>query len=433
MNALIVADDYTGAMDTGHGFAARGHSVRVQLAGPEPGEYESMTPLINSLSETDFDVLSVDMNTRDASAKTARKAVSGLLNDEISAVYKKIDSTLRGNVVAEVDGATDAMGADLALVAPAFPSTGRKTVDGVHFVNGVPLAEAGYGASTSDLETVFEPSRYPVTALGTETVTRGVDAVRSALADTLRSEPVVVTCDATTTHDLETLASAADSLEATVLFVGSGGLATGFPLPETTATRELSETTSPAGHATGGALGVVGSVNERTLEQLRAVPDRLVYRLDPSGAVREPVRAGREAATALTDRLQSDGQAVVTGATEQADIERARSAAGDLSSDIDAGDQIVTALAAAAAETVELAPPSGLVCTGGSVARGVLESLSVTAIDLTGESVGDGIPEGRIVDGTAAGTRLVTKAGGFGAEGSIVNCLNFVGDGNDGN
>ncbi|GAB7021189.1 four-carbon acid sugar kinase family protein [Halostagnicola bangensis] len=445
MDALIVADDFTGAMDTGHGFAADGRTVRVRLAGPSRTAYEPVREMTLSPSELDCDVLTVDMNTRDVSPETAREAVSGLLNVDVPLVYKKIDSTLRGNVVSEVDGAMDAIGPAVAVVAPAFPSTGRRTVDGQHLVNGVSLPDADYDVSTSNLQDFFESSRYRVVSLGTETIARGTETVRSALEAECESEPVVVTCDAATETHLETIASAGTSLDAPVLFVGSGGLAAALSASEALGAREqsgahlLSEADLSSGAdlssacPTGGSLGIVGSINEQTLEQLSAVPDEYVYRLNPAAAVRKPKDTGREAVTELVDRLDSYGTAVVTGATERADVERAREAGAELPTDSNAGGRVAAALATAAAETTERASPSSLVCTGGSVARSVLESLEATAIDLTGESVGDGIPEGQIADGPAAGTHVVTKAGGFGSKGSIVNCLNFVCDDDDRN
>lgn len=412
-NAFVIADDYTGAMDTGYGFAARGRSVRVLLRDPESGK-------LDQRATAAADVLTVDANTRSVDPETARTTVSNLLEDEYPVVYKKIDSTLRGNVVPEVDAAIDANGADLAVVAPAFPSTGRVTANGLHLVDGVPLAEAGYGSSTTDLAAYFSDSRHRVTSLGIETIVEGAESIESALSAQCGSVPAIVTCDAVHDRHLEAIAAGAESLEATVLFVGSGGLASAVSVPGEPGSRRLPDPEA------GGALAVVGSINDRTLEQLAAVPDKLVHRIDPVEAVRDPERVGRRAATALAERIAADGRAVVTGATAATDVERAEEAAAELGEDVDPGDRIVTALAVAATEMNETATLAGLFLTGGSVACAVLDSLSATAIDLTGEAVSDGIPEGRVVDGSAAGTRVVTKAGGFGSPKSIVNCLNFI-------
>ena len=56
-------------------------------------------------------------------------------------VYKKLDSTLRGNVAAELAAAFGAAGRERAIVAPAFPAAGRTTVGGTQLVHGVPVDE----------------------------------------------------------------------------------------------------------------------------------------------------------------------------------------------------------------------------------------------------------------------------------------------------
>lgn len=414
-NAFIVADDFTGAMDTGHGFAARDRAVRVSLQGPN----------VDRSTDTAADVLAIDADTRDIDPETAAVTVSTLFDRPTAdaLAYKKIDSTLRGNVVTEVDAAIDAIDADLAVVAPAFPATDRTTVDGRHLVDGVALADAGYDAATSDLRAIFESSRHGVQSVGAETVRDGPAAVASALSDAADAAPTVVVCDATRDRHLRAIAAGAERLEREVLFAGSGGLASAVSVPGTSTepTVELP--------AEGGALGVVGSVNKRTLEQLAAVPDELIYRLELDAAVAAPERIGREAATDLADRIREHGRAVVTGARSETDVERAEAAAADRG--VDAGDRIATALGTAAAATNADAPLAGLFLTGGTVARAVLDALSASAIELTGRAIGEGVPVGRIADGRAADAGIVTKAGGFGTEGSIVNCLNFLSEADD--
>jgi D-threonate/D-erythronate kinase len=411
--ALVLADDFTGAMDTGHSFAVRGYSVRVFPEEPAACDADPRT-------HSNLDVLAIDMDTRDVEPQAAAAAVRDRLASSASSpvVYKKIDSTLRGNVVPEVDAALDATGSDLAIVAPAFPSTGRVTVAGRHLVDGRPLEEAGYD-SQSDLRSLFERSDYEVAVLGLETILEGPAAVRSEFESRDEGGPTIVVCDAVHDRHLRTIATGAESIDGDVLFVGSGGLAQAVSLP---GEARPSADAVTAGNE-DGVLAVVGSVNDRTLEQLDAVSDELVFRLDPAAAVADPAETGRSAAADLETVLRTRGRAVVTGATSTADVDRANEAAAR---GVDPGERVATALGSAAGVTVTEVPLSGLFLTGGSIARAVLDELSATAIDLTGDAVVDGVPEGRIVDGPAAGTAIVTKAGGFGDRRSIVNCLTFL-------
>ncbi|MEF8820564.1 MAG: four-carbon acid sugar kinase family protein [Haloferacaceae archaeon] len=417
-NTLVVADDLTGAMDTAHGFAARGRGVRVRLRG-ERGD---------ASGPATRDVLAVDTDSREAAPAVAAEAVTRAIDAHpADLVYKKVDSTLRGNVVSEVDAAVAATGADVAVVAPAFPDTGRTTEDGTHLVDGAPLADAGYGVDESDLLTVFSGSRYVVGHLPLGTVRQGATAVREALAD-LRDgaeRPFLAVCDATTDEHLAVIAAGAAAFaggatasDAGILFVGSGGLAKHVAVPGEGRPTAVGAAGRP------GTLAVVGSTNERTLVQLAAVPEELVVKLDPAAAVRDPAETGRRGAVRLKRLLDRGDRAVVTAARTESDVERARTAADETGAD--AGGQVATALATAASGAVAAGQPGGLVLTGGAVARAVLTRLEAPELALTGRAVADGVPESVVARGPAQGTRVVTKAGGFGDERTLLDCLDAV-------
>ncbi|WP_135364906.1 four-carbon acid sugar kinase family protein [Halosimplex halophilum] len=453
-NALVVADDLTGATDTGHGFAARGRGVRVRRSvdadTADAGSGGDPAPGADPVSETDADVLVVDTDSRDADPGTAAAAVARAVETRPAPlVYKKVDSTLRGNVVAEVDAALAAAGAALAVVAPAFPATGRTTEGGRHLVDGTPLSEAGYGVAESDLRGLFAGSEYPVARLDGDTVDAGPSAVAARLADLAAADrPTLAVCDARSDGDLDAIATGAASLEASALHVGSGGLAAHVSVPGDPSDPPPDVSTDPR---RSGVLGVVGSVNERTLAQLEAVDDGAVVAVDPAAAVRDPASAGRAAAESLGALLDWHGRAVVTAATEPDDVAAAERAAGEIAgegtaadslaadratgeiagegtaADSLAADRVAAALAAAARATVEASPPAGLVLTGGDTAGTVLDALDAGEIALTGEAVAAGVPVGAVADGPAAGTRVATKAGGFGTERVILNCLDALG------
>ena len=435
-NALIVADDLTGTLDTGHGFAARDRGVTARLLGAD-------TPTGADAIDADehpADVLAVDTDSRDVDPETAARAVEAVVSGtDADLTYKKIDSTLRGNVVAEVDAALDGSDAAAGIIAPAFPETERTTRDGVHFVEGVPLAEAGYGVSESSLLDVFAGSANPVRQLSLASVEANTEAVADALRELIAAAatPPLIICDATTTEHLASIAAGANALNDSVLYVGSGGLATHVTVPG-----EPSPL-SPPPRTGRGVVAVVGSVNPRTLDQLDGCPPEDILHLDPAEAVRDPDGAAEAAASDLKRRIRERERAVLTAALDPSDVERAQTAATRLSTQqetadtpdhtypVDAGDRISRALA----ETTRLiltgrdaVDPARLFLTGGDVARSTLDLLSVTSVQLTGRAVGHGLPEGWIADGPAAGTHLVTKAGGFGDRGAIVNCLCFETD-----
>ncbi|GAB6878254.1 four-carbon acid sugar kinase family protein [Halorubrum gandharaense] len=430
--ALVVADDLTGTLDSAHGFATRGRGVSVRLlAGGVLGPAQN--PPVD-------DVVAVDADSRNCDKHEAARRVRGVVAGvDAGVTYKKVDSTLRGNVVAEVDAALGASEADIAVVAPAFPSTGRTTHEGTHYVDGVPLADAGYGVDRSALTAVFGGSHYSVEELPLSTVEAGADAVADSLAAVVSAaeRPVLLVCDATTADHLAAVATGTADAPVNPLYVGSGGLAQHIAVPGDPTPR------FPPPRTGDGVIGVVGSVNPRTFDALDALEERSVVRLDPAAAVRDPDAVAEAVAPTLADRVHGNGRAVVTAAVEADDVDRAAAAAKRLGSGregsneggVDPGDRIARALAGTARAAVTDGPtgdvpnpvdPTGLFLTGGDVARETIDALDCTALGVTGSEGAAGVPEGWIEDGAVAGTRVMTKAGGFGDRGVIVNCLDLL-------
>jgi uncharacterized protein YgbK (DUF1537 family) len=121
----------------------------------------------------------------------------------------------------------------------------------------------------------------------------------------------------------------------------------------------------------------------------------------------------------------SEGRpAVLTAATDEAAVERTHAAGreAELASPA-VRERVAGGLASAAATVLDEETPSGLLLTGGDVAVSVIRELGATTIRLTGEEVEAGIPLGTFADRGTPEVPLVTKAGGFGSEETIVNCL----------
>ncbi len=134
---LVIADDFTGALDTGVQFAVCGQKTRVVV--------DRNIDLVN----TDADVIVVDTETRHLSAKEAYRIVYELakraVDAGISYIYKKTDSALRGNTGAELSALLEASEQDVLPFLPAFPQMNRLTVKGIHYIDGVPVNESAFG------------------------------------------------------------------------------------------------------------------------------------------------------------------------------------------------------------------------------------------------------------------------------------------------
>lgn len=125
----IIADDLTGANDTGVQFACHGYRTTVYLDD------------ISHYNYADVLVLNTD-SRQDPAQQAGRKAFEAaneLLNAGVGRIYKKIDSVMRGNIGAELDQVCAASGCQTAFICPAFPALGRTVVNGEVRINGQPI------------------------------------------------------------------------------------------------------------------------------------------------------------------------------------------------------------------------------------------------------------------------------------------------------
>lgn len=406
----IIADDLTGAMDTASEVAARG--------------YETVVVAIPDASPPDRTVVAVNADSRYLPPSDAAESVERSVEAVgASVVYKKIDSTLRGNIGAEVAAALRATVAELAVVAPAFPATGRRTWNGIHEVDRTPIGKTEFaagrnGPSSSAVIDLFVEQNFPIERVGGTDVSNGADRVaeRFSAAVTQNNRPPIVVCDARTTAHLQTIAAAGAQFDA--LFVGSGGLAAHLRLDTSADTSPTVPRPKP-----GNPLAIVGSVSETTFEQLTQIPDAQLFHLDPHSLL----DGATDEAADVAGRLDRGVPTVLTAASDRSTVEDTLSVGRDRGlSEAEIGNRIATGLATVAGNVCRITRPSGLFVTGGEVAVAVLRALEATTVSLTGATVEDGIPLGQLVDGVVPDVPLITKAGGFGDETTISNCLNVL-------
>ncbi|MCP2267456.1 four-carbon acid sugar kinase family protein [Promicromonospora thailandica] len=371
----VVADDLTGAGDCVVQFARAGWPSHLVLGSEPPaGERAALALVTDARPQDDA-----------AAAHATAAAVRTLADAGAGRLYLKIDSTMRGSVPGQVAGALDAWRTEhpaaFAVVCPGYPALGRTVRDGVLRVDGTPVAESAAGRDPvtpvrdSDLTRLLPGAvRVPDRIDGAD----GAKELAVRLADAGRDSDVVVV-DAVDDADLDHLAEALALLGPLAVPVGSAGLAAALA-PRWGGTTERPE---PDDAVAERVVVVLSSLHEVSLRQ-----------------VDELVRAGPDARTTLART-----PAPVPGATGREQAERAASTLADTVADV-----------------VARTRPDALVLLGGDGARAVLARLGARSVRVTG-SVAEGVPLGRLVGGPADGTVVVTKAGGFGTDRTVVDVL----------
>ena len=108
---LVIADDFTGALDTGVQFAGKGMTTKVLNYFPEDEE---------TLKRLQAEVLVIDAQTRHLEGQEAYRKVFDVVKRAGDAgvpyIYKKTDSGLRGNIGKEYEpGCRNRTGKALSL------------------------------------------------------------------------------------------------------------------------------------------------------------------------------------------------------------------------------------------------------------------------------------------------------------------------------
>lgn len=372
----ILADDLSGAADCGMQGLRHGLRSVVSLGAPGAGQDGSGA-----------DVLAWDLDTRDQAADAAyeRTHSAAAALPAGTRLYLKLDSTLRGNLGAAIDAGLAATGAGVALVAPAFSQLGRTTVAGRH--------RAGGHIGSTDLAGLLRAqSRHAVAHLSLEQIRAGeAAAILEGLAG---PGPWVVACDGEQDADLDLLAAASLERAGGVVWAGSAGLARAL-LGALTGSAAASQAPHPA--AAGPLLIVAGTPAPETAAQVAALL---------AGGTAAAVELGAEPSQ---NELARAASAVAELLAAGRDVLLHAPAGSDASTS--------AALGAVAGTAAQLAPPGGLVLTGGETARRVCEALGMTGIELVSE-LEPGIPAGH---GAPGRLPVVTKAGAFGGPAALVD------------
>ena len=228
-NIGIIADDLTGANECSLNFHLHGCSAEILL------DYMN----IDNISQ-DKQVWTISSESRNVDSNIAiskvKDAVKLLKNNfNIEYFYKKIDSTLRGNLACEALAMIEELDWDCAIILPALPSENRITVGGYHLSKGVPIEKTEIARdphspiSESHIPTLLRQQLISdndcVALLDLDTVLKGAGPILVELNKFISQGKKLIVCDATSNVDIEQIALAMMRSNYKILPCGSSGLA----------------------------------------------------------------------------------------------------------------------------------------------------------------------------------------------------------------
>jgi len=397
----IIADDLTGSLDTGLQFRKKGLGTLV--------------PLILARPWPKAQALVLNTDSRNISGDLAyQKVYKACRNLKAKALYKKIDSTMRGNVGMEVSAILDAQKIPKAIIVPTVPDQGRTVERGILRVYGVPLLRTPYARDpfhplrTSRITDLLRKEvGQPVGHIALKEVRKGP----ASLAQKIKRRPErLLVVDAVLQSDLQSIASAWKLLSGRALACGSVALADELGFPPKVEKKKRRRVFQ------GPLLIISASRNPRTAEQIEEVRKNLSLPLlepdlhhltNPRWARREV-----ESISACLREILSKRPGVILTTTFQNHFSGKERA-------------IPAAFGKATAHLLRKVRLGGLVLTGGDLAMGVCRELSASALRIE-EEVLPGIPCSILADGPFKGLRLVTKAGGFGEKDALRRITQYL-------
>lgn len=420
---LLLADDLTGGNDAGIQFVKNGLEARLALS-PE------FAPLLVTTG-AERPVCIVNTNSRNLSAGDAGNCIASVAASlrqkafpEPSMVFKKIDSTLRGNPGAEMDAIMDGFGLSAAFFAPSYPKQGRTVRNGTLLVNGTPVHETAFAndpltpVRESSVEAIMrKQTSRAVAAVSLGEIEAGTDALATHVRELIAGGARCIIFDAETAEHLTALAALGLAMESRPLFVGSAGLAEALAplLP-----RSREKTGAGGAAEPGGAdhvLFLCGSAHQTTHDQVEelAAAGVPVIRM-PETILADPDAPARSS-RALVAALRK-GPAVLTAPLDRI------STTGSMAAGLAIGTAL-SAIALAALDDLRDTPEAtALIMTGGETAYAVLQRLA-SCLTLYAEPA-PGIALSTVSGGPWNGLTVVTKAGGFGGPHTMVDILDML-------
>ncbi len=413
-----MADDLTGAADSVAPFA------RIGWQGSVGYEIKHSYPRFRL--ETG-DAVAYDTETRDLPTDqhqticdAVRRATRRLAELNPNIIYKKIDSTLRGHLWLELEAMRRELPNRLTIICPAYPANGRTVQSGVLHINGIPW-------TLTEFAPVYQVADATVrAAFGAAQDPGAVELPGRALHGNLTAELMrlqaagchTVFCDAIQERDLAALAAAIAHRPTTYLPVGSAGLLAALASLAGPASKRAS-----AGNQAfnaGRVLVIVGSLHGASRRQAADLSTRLGI-LPTLLDADEPQKQNIERVVAALATQYRDGRRVGLLITPEGVLTSASSEWSWLAGSV--------ARRLCERGLRERWPLDGLIVTGGKTAIDVCQALNGIGLRIQGETqpgVVTAVLHGEadpITGFSFDGLPIITKAGGFGHENTLVQCV----------
>ena len=387
MKLAIIADDFTGAMDTGVQLAEMGISTIVVTE----------ENLQNCIQDGSVTVISIDTESRfdppETAAAKVKKAVETVKGLGVEYIYKKVDSAMRGNIGKELEAVYESTRISFLPFIPAYPANNRTTVKGKQYVDGVPVNQSKLGKDP------FSPVRSA--DIGQIIHEQSDTAVCTSSG---REENLTGICiyDASSDEEMEWIARQLQQKEGVKVIAGCAGFARYLPF-----VFGIRTDVKPRKIREGNVLVVCGSVCEVSLEQMRLLKEKgypffTISESCPDHFIIEKAVAGLKSSGVFILESISDRNQMLDNQELEEERERIKLRLAELTKSILDCASVVT-----------------LFIIGGETLHRIMDEMDAEGIIPESEMI-PGIPIG-IIQGDSL--QVASKSGGFGETRAVDQAL----------
>lgn len=422
MKLAIIADDLTGANDSGVQLAYHGlkTSVLFDIDKDSISEYEAIV----------FDTDSRSIDSLEAYQKV--KVVTEFLRDSgFEYIFKKLDSTMRGNIGAEIDAVYDVLKPDFMMIAPGYPKNNRKILQSTHYLKDVPLGETEIArdpktpVTQSYLPSLLkEQTKQSIGTITIDDLEKGSKWIEEKLDNYYYQKVAYIIVDSTEEIHLEQILAHTKKLNYQFSWVGSAGLANYLP-----AHFEVSQKRNPLiiPKNLGPILTVVGSVNKNSRAQLNLLLEKSNVYSIPFESYKsvsgkdERANEMRKVYHQAVEKAQQGLDVVIYSSGEEEDIEKAwRVGEAKGLSHTEISNEIVKTIGSICSVLLEEGYFQGVSMTGGDTAKQICDQWDIKGFELLDE-LEIGVPISKFLGNNDL--YVITKAGGFGTPEVFMNAI----------
>lgn len=422
----IIADDLTGANDTGVQFSKKGFKTIVSV--------QNNSNLSLNKIKTKIDVQVIDTETRESSRCEAIKKIREVLKQinytDDSIIYKKVDSTLRGNIGIEIEEILNQTDLDLCIFTSSYPENHRIIKDGYMYVEKELLSDTEYyqkdktSKMTSFVPDILkEQTSLPVGLIKIKDVSRGVKSILKKINYLKDSGKKIIVFDAVKEFHLKSIMEGVNKYNGKILYAGSAGLAKYISqTPGNKKSRKHESLETPVMIINGSRRRIM----DDQINYLKKDKKAYEVKIDVKRILTEKEKLLKMYRNKIVEKVKKIKYIIV----RPDPLYNKEKVIKKILSDTDFNHREIQLLikgflSELTATIVEQSSIQSLILSGGDTALGICARLGITNMYIIKELL-PGIPLVKADSREYKSLTLVTKAGGFGGERTLSKLIDIT-------